>query len=57
MRIIVRRNGPAGYPQLFLLDPEPQHHRDQRSAITVTSESTWIATKGLFFFLQELPIR
>ena len=22
MRIIVRRNGPAGYPQLFLLDPD-----------------------------------
>ena len=22
MRIIVRRKGPAGYPQLFLLDPD-----------------------------------
>jgi glyoxylase I family protein len=22
MRVIVRRNGPAGFPQLFLLDPD-----------------------------------
>jgi glyoxylase I family protein len=22
MRVMVRRNGPAGYPQLFLLDPD-----------------------------------
>ena len=22
MRLIIRRNGPAGFPQLFLLDPD-----------------------------------
>ena len=38
MRILVRRNGPAGYPQLFLLDPEATSSRSTKRH-TVTRES------------------
>jgi catechol 2,3-dioxygenase-like lactoylglutathione lyase family enzyme len=33
MRVMVRRDGPAGFPQLFHPRSRPQHHRDQRRAI------------------------
>ena len=34
MRVMVLRNG-LGFPQLYLLDPRPQHHRDQRRAVAM----------------------
>ena len=35
MHVMVRRNGPAGFPQLFLLDPTATY-RDQRSALAIS---------------------
>ena len=35
MHVIVRRNGPAGFPQLFILDPDRNINRDQRRAIAL----------------------